>query len=190
MLEDLPHPPQTLTERPSRYGFHATLKPPFRPERYTSESDLRAALIDFCTTHRPVQVDALELTRLGGFLALMPKGDTAALEDLAARVVVHFDPFRAPLTEAELARRDSANLSPTQRQNLAQWGYPHVMQDFRFHITLTGRFAQKETEATRIALAPHLKPLLPKPFVLEALTLCGEDKTGRFHAIERRPLQG
>jgi len=30
-------------------------------------------------------------------------------------------------------------LTSRQREHLDRWGYPYAMQDFRFHMTLTGR---------------------------------------------------
>src|SRR5262249_55850996 len=50
-----------------------------------------------------------------------------------------FDGFRAPLTDADRARRHPSRLTPRQRDYLERWGYPYVMEEFRFHMTLTGR---------------------------------------------------
>src|SRR5262249_2220033 len=44
-----------------------------------------------------------------------------------------------PLTDADRARRNPARLTPRQRDYLERWGYPYVMEEFRFHMTLTGR---------------------------------------------------
>ena len=99
------------------------------------------------------------------------------------------DDFRAPPSEPELARRRKANLSATQEALLTQWGYPYVMEEFRFHITLSGRLG-RDAEATMAALAPHITPLLPRPFVVDSLTLVGADNEGMFHEIQRRALTG
>ncbi|WP_397422472.1 DUF1045 domain-containing protein, partial [Phenylobacterium sp.] len=32
-----------------------------------------------------------------------------------------------------------AGLSPEQDARMLKWGYPYVYEDFRFHMTLTGR---------------------------------------------------
>ncbi|MCP6151516.1 DUF1045 domain-containing protein, partial [Klebsiella pneumoniae] len=61
-----------------------------------------------------------------------------ALEDLAGCAVVDLDPLRAPLTAAEMARRRPEDLSERQRDHLLAYGYPYVLADFRFHMTLTG----------------------------------------------------
>ncbi len=49
-----------------------------------------------------------------------------------------FDAFRAPPTAAELARRRAGGLDAEQSALLDRWGYPHVFERFRFHMTLTG----------------------------------------------------
>jgi hypothetical protein len=53
--------------------------------------------------------------------------------------VREFDGFRAPLTPEDRARRNPSALTPRQCDYLDRFGYPYVMEDFRFHMTLTGR---------------------------------------------------
>jgi Protein of unknown function (DUF1045) len=123
-----------------------------------------------------------------GFLALTPLGCEAALLSLGAAVVEATDPLRAALTEAERARRRPESLSPRQRELLDRWGYPHVMEEFLFHLTLTDRLADPAPVAA--ALEAHFAPVLPRPFVIEDLCLFGEDAAGRFHIIHRHALTG
>lgn len=186
----LPAPAHDLTATPRRYGLHATIKPPFRLAADTTATQLKSAVASLCATQPPVTLDGLILTRLGRFLALTATGDTSALSALAAQVVQDLDPFRAPPTQAERDRRTPANLTPRQRELLALYGYPYVLEAFRFHITLTGKLARDALTTTESALHTHLAPLLPAPFHIDALTLCGEDSTGHFHELERRTLSG
>ncbi|GHE01200.1 phosphonate metabolism protein [Defluviimonas sp. 20V17] len=189
-LPALPRPVADLTAAPRKYGFHGTLKPPFRLAPGQSRATLDTALEDLAARLAPVTLAGLRLARLGGFLALVPEGEAAALAALAAEVVARLDAFRAPPTRDELQRRRAAGLSPAQEANLLRWGYPYVMEEFRFHLTLTGALPPEAAEATRAALAPVLAPLQPRPFVLDALSLCGEDGAGRFHLLHRVPLSG
>ncbi len=177
-----------LTARPSKYGFHATLKPPFVLAEGLSAADLEAKLAAYVAHTPAVEAQALRLTRLGGFLALTPAGKASELTTLAAKLVRAFDNFRAPPGSEELARRRATGLSEEQEANLQRWGYPYVMEEFRFHITLTRKLTDAEAEATEKALAPHITPLLPKPFRLEAITLAGERADGFFEEITRIPL--
>ncbi|MAE88422.1 MAG: phosphonate metabolism protein, partial [Pelagibaca sp.] len=121
---------------------------------------------------------------------LTPEGDTTDLARIAAQTVRVLDHHRAPPGEDELARRRKANLSPAQEENLLRWGYPYVMEEFRFHLTLTGRLPRAQAEATMAALAPVLEPLAPRPFRMDALCLFGEDEAGRFHLLHRYALTG
>ncbi|MCT4557569.1 MAG: DUF1045 domain-containing protein [Pelagimonas sp.] len=184
----LPAPAHELTTTPRKYGLHGTVKPPFRLADGQDFDALKSAFKSFCAAQSPVRLDGLALTRLGRFLALTPTGETQALSDLAARTVEGLDAYRAPLSAADLERRRAANLSPRQDELLLQWGYPYVMEQFKFHLTLTGKLPKAQTIAVQAALAPVLTPLLPSPFVIDALTLCGEDEQGMFHELHRYAL--
>ncbi|WP_371055283.1 DUF1045 domain-containing protein [Rhodosalinus sp. K401] len=189
-LSGLPRPVDEITARPRAYGFHATLKPPFRLAAGCSEADLGAALEAFAAGRPAVVLDGLEVARLGRFLALRPAGDAAALSALAAAVVEGLDPFRAPPADDEIARRRAARLTPRQEALLARWGYPYVMEEFRFHMTLTGPLGPDELAQTETVLARHFAPVLPAPFVADAVTLLAEDDAGRFHHLHRYTLTG
>lgn len=184
ITEDVAH----LTETPRKYGFHGTIKPPFRLKSRTRYEDLREQTQILCRSLSPLSLDGLELSRLGRFLALTVTGDTAPLAALASEAVRALDAFRAPPTEAELAKRRKANLSEQQEAYLAAWGYPYVMEEFRFHLTLTGRLETSQAKALHDALTPALVNVLPTPFRFDDLTLAGEDQDGRFHEIERFKL--
>lgn len=178
-----------VTMTPRKYGFHGTLKPPFRLKDGLAPGDLRAAVSDLAATQAPVVCDGLDLTPLGRFLALTPRGDMAALGSLAAACVRDLDGFRAPATDADLTRRRNAGLSPRQDALLTQWGYPYVMEEFRFHLTLTGRLPKDQIADWLDSVQRHL-PDLPVPFVIDQIALCGERTDGRFELLHRYTLAG
>lgn len=178
-----------LTATPRRYGFHATMKAPFRLSG--TRAALDEAFANFCNSEAAVVLPGgLRLARLGRFLALIPRAESVALAVLETRLVAMLDRFRAPLTEAEIARRKPERLSPRQRQNLDNWGYPFVMEDFQFHLTLTGDLDPGTAARAEAALTPLLAPLLSDPYPVDALSLVGQDIEGRFHLIRRLPLAG
>lgn len=187
-LPGLPMPAEAITATPRRYGFHGTIKPPFRLA--TSRSALEADLAVLCAHLAPVTLDGLALHRLGGFLALVPVGDTAPLAALAAEIVKGLDRHRQPPTQAELDRRRASQLSRRQEANLAAWGYPYVMDDFCFHLTLSGKLSEASLDQTARALDPVLAPRLPRPFRVADLCLFGEDEDGMFHLLNRYALAG
>jgi putative phosphonate metabolism protein len=176
---------EAITAEPRRYGLHATLKSPFRLAPGKSEAELEQALADFARGRRPLVAPPLRLKRISRFLALVP-GQDAGIETLAAASVESFDGFRAPADAAELARRRRARLTPSQAGNLLRWGYPYVMADFRFHVTLTGPIEP----ATAARLEPHLAVLfgevMTAPLVIDALALFAEPAPGApFRLLHR-----
>jgi putative phosphonate metabolism protein len=180
----------TLTTEARRYGFHGTIRAPFRLAEGTTRATAAETVARLAAGLRPVTCHGLRLENLHGFLALTPTGCEAALLELGAAVVDGTNPLRAPLTEAEIARRRPASLSSRQRDLLTQWGYPFVMEEFRFHLTLTDRLPPDGIAPVMAALQAHFDPVLPRPFVIEDLCLFGEDAEGRFHLLDRCPLAG
>lgn len=186
----LPRPWAKVVATPARYGFHGTLKPPFRLAAGTDAAQLHWAIQALCLRLTPLVAGPLRLERIGGFLALVPAGPAPALDALAVRLVEGLDAFRAPPTADEVARRRPERLSHRQRALLDRWGYPHVMEEFRFHLTLTGDLPGAEAAAVERALAPALAPLLADDLRLSDVALFGEAPDGRFRLIHRYPLGG
>ena len=127
-----------LTADPRRYGWHATLKAPFRLAPGHTLQTLCDALQRLCAGRTPVDWPALQVQTMGRFLALRPQTDSPALHALAADCVRQLQSLAMPLTADELARRRRAGLSPQQDALLQAWGYPHVLDAFRVHWSLTG----------------------------------------------------
>ncbi|GLS86622.1 phosphonate metabolism protein [Cypionkella aquatica] len=184
---DLPRPLAEITAEPRKYGFHATLKPPFRLAEGKSPDDLAQAVARLASTLGPVKLPGLQMVALDGFLALTPLGDQTVLQDFAAEIVRSIDPFRAAPTPAEIARRRPERLTPRQRVLLDTYGYPYVLEQFQLHLTLTGPLLVDEAAITQAAIA-HFAGLIPQPFHISDICLCGEDAMGRFHLLHRYPL--
>ena len=127
-----------LTAAPRRYGWHATLKAPFVLRNGATVQTLREALQSLAQSLAGFDMPPLQATCLDDFLALVPQGNCDALHAVAQACVVQLNHLAAPLSPAELQRRRKANLSPAQDALLVQWGYPYVMEHFRFHCSLTG----------------------------------------------------
>lgn len=127
-----------LTREPRRYGFHATLKAPFRLRSKFGETDLAEELRRFAARARtPAGIEPV-IRSLGRFIAVVPAEPSAAVDRLAGDCVTAFDGFRRPLTADERLKRLDGGLSDREIANLDRWGYPYVFDDFRFHLTLTG----------------------------------------------------
>ena len=176
-------------DAPRRYGFHGTLKAPFRLADGTSEDGLLSAVEGFAASRRTLPGPPLRLAALAGFLALVPAAPFQALDRLAADCVAAFDRFRAPGTEAELARRLSAGLSAREEALLRRWGYPYVMGAFRFHLTLTERLDEAGLDRERALAESMLGEPLPS-LLVDALTVAVEPAGGApFRSLRRFELR-
>ena len=175
-----------LTASPRRYGFHGTLKAPFRLAAERTAEELHAAASAFAAARPAFTLPPLVIADLKGFLAFVPAEPAAALDDLAAACVRDFEPFRAALTPDEIARRPLHRLSERQRRQLETFGYPYVFGDFGFHMTLTERLA----DADKAILLPHLQnlaaPLAREPFRVDAIAIYEEPAPSAGFAMTGR----
>jgi hypothetical protein len=189
MPVDAPAGWEAITAEPRRYGFHATIKPPFRLAEGRDEKGLIDAVGALCADVTAFEVAGLRLASLDGFMALVPEGETGALDGFAARVVAEVDGFRRPAGAEEIARRRKAGLTARQEDYLLRWGYPYVMEDFRAHFTLTGRLGAEQDRVTA-HLEARLTGVPLRPFRVESLCLVGEQAAGGFRLIHRYALAG
>jgi putative phosphonate metabolism protein len=181
---------QALTEAPRHYGFHGTLKPPFRLAKGSDIEDLSRTLRGFAARQVPFEIGALRPREIGDFLALVPADPTPALSNLADACVTEFDAHRAPPDAADVTKRHAAVLTPRQAELLARWGYPYVLDEFRFHLTLTGPVADRE-ERSQVAglLQPLVAPLLTRAVPVRELCLFHQpDRASPFRLIQRFPF--
>ena len=185
-IADLPI--ATLTKRPRKYGFHGTLKAPFRLAKGVRESDLITEATALVSSIPAFEMPALQITSLGSFLAFVPGRESTELQQLASSLVSELDPLRAPLSDAELVRRRNAGLTPAQEMLLTKWGYPYVMDEFRFHLTLSGKLQADALQNLKSILQNHISHLTQTPVRVNDVGLVGEAEDGRFHLIRRVPL--
>ena len=145
-----PHPDKarwlSLTQSPAHYGFHATLKAPFELRPGTTVEDLTQKLRLFVQTLSPIPLDGLAPRQLSGFAALTLPSQPASLRGLAQQTVEIFEPYRQPLSAADIQRRKRQGLTPRQVELLEQFGYPYVDDEFRFHMTLTGPLSDRDLD--------------------------------------------
>lgn len=182
-----------LTEEPRRYGFHATLKAPFELAAGAEASDLLVRAQELARTLAPISLAGLRTAEIGRFVALVPAASSAELQALAAAVVERLEHFRAPLSEADRARRLKSPLTPRQITYLDRYGYPYVLDQFRFHMTLTGPIADgAERARIREALAAAYAAAVPAaPALIDALVVFRQDsRNARFRIVARCPLTG
>lgn len=159
------------TEAPRRYGLHATLKAPFRLRAGSDETALFDAVAALAATLAPVTLPALALSRIGRFVALTPAAPSTESGRLAGRCVVELDAFRAAPGRYQPTRRRRAPLDTREEELLARWGYPYVLDRYRFHITLTGPLADADADVAYRLLQDYLAPALARPARIDALSV-------------------
>lgn len=189
-IPDLPIPLAKVTADARRYGFHGTIRAPFRPAQGVSQQDIMGSVAGLAARLAPVRCDGLQLENLQGFNALTPLGCEARLLELGAIVVEATNSLRQPLSAEDLARRRRDSLTPRQRILLELWGYPFVMEEFRFHLTLTDRLAAADMPTVMAAAKIYFAPIFDQSFVIDDLCLFGEDARGQFRLIHRHALTG
>jgi len=128
-----------LTATPAHYGFHATLKAPFHLAEQATEQQLLEAVEMLASRQSAIALHTLEPRLLSGFMALTLSSQPPAISSLAEQCVKQIERFRAPLSAEDIRKRNPVQLSEQQREYLYQYGYPYVMGEFRFHMTLTGK---------------------------------------------------
>jgi len=178
-----------VTQAPRRYGWHATLKAPFALAHARTTADLDAGFAGLSARFDAPFTLALQLARVGDFLALVPLRPCAPLQQLADACVRELHDCAAPLPPSELARRSRGGLTPRQVDMLALWAYPYVMEDFAFHLTLTGSLLGL-TDARVAQLMRHAQdwfaPLLADGLQIDAVSWFAEDTSGAdFRWVQR-----
>lgn len=146
---------QRLTAAPRRYGWHGTLKAPFALAPGTGWMALHHAVEALASSLKRFTLPPLQVERIDDFLALVPMPSHAAnaeLQAVAAACVTQLQPLAAPLDDAALARRRAAGLTPRQDELLQRWGYPFVLEEFRFHMSLTGDVGQVDARTADLVL--------------------------------------
>jgi putative phosphonate metabolism protein len=195
---DVPFPPgmklppewRDMTRDPRKYGFHATLKAPMPLAPDRSEGELIAACAAFAEAPRAIPSINPVVDVISGFIALIPATPSADLERLAADCVREFEPFRAPLTAADRARRNPPKLTPRQRDYLDRWGYPYVFEEFRFHMTLTGRLEAGHAPLLAL-LREGFRHCGVHDLAIDRIALFRQDDANqRFRTIGHWPLRG
>ncbi len=180
---------RAITADPRGYGFHATLKPPMRLIG-TWDSLLHAARA-LADRLAPFELPPLAVSDVHGFLALRETRPSPELQALADACVADLDAFRAPPTEAELARRRQSRLTAEQDAMLVCWGYPYVFDTWFFHMTLTRRLTAAEKAIYLPAAERHFAPALAVPRRVADLCLFTQAGPGApFVIAERLALRG
>lgn len=180
-----------ITAEPRLYGFHATLKPPMRLAAGRQWFDVLEAATELADRTAPFALPTLAVSDVFGFLALREATPCPALQALADACVAQLDPFRAVPSDAELARRRRATLTPQQDAMLVRWGYPYVFETWFFHMTLTRRLTAAEKAIYQPAAEQYFASAIAMPRQVTDICLFVQPAPGEpFIVAERLKLRG
>lgn len=181
-----------LTQSARRYGFHATLKAPMALAEGQDFAGLAAALDSFARQHRPIPLGPIVLEEIAGFLALMPEEQSGHVTEFARDCVIAFEPFRAPMTPREREKRlAGGQLTPRQIELLDGFGYPYVLEEFRFHMTLTDQLKEPDRSDLRQAAREWFDPYIGRDLMIDRLVIYRENQPGMpFDRLEDFELTG
>ncbi len=188
----VPQPPldglPDATAAPRHYGFHATLRPPMRLsagwEAFIASAHAIAGAV------APFELPRLQVSDRDGFLALREATPSPLLHELADACVRGTDKHRLRPDAAELARRRASGLSARQDEMLLRWGYPYVLQDWRFHMTLSRRLTGAEMAHLLPLAEAHFAAALAKPRMVDAIAVFTQSDGQAFLAAEQIALEG
>ena len=179
-----------LTQDPRKYGFHATLKAPMALAPGRTEAQLVAACELFADAARAIPLIRPVVDSISGFIAVIPSERCAELQELAAEATRAFDFFRAPLTRKIAHGAIRTKLTANQCEYLDRWGYPYVMEEFRFHMTLTGRLSAERRDNVVPMLRERFAAIGLAALDIDRIALFRQDNAAsRFRIIGDWPLR-
>ena len=178
-----------MTAQPRHYGFHGTIVPPFFLKDGVSGHRLLEFTEAFAGKQLAFDLEPLSVKEIGTFIALVPAG-LDALSRLAEASLRAFHPLREQPTLAEMERRRSKGLTPAQERLLARWGYPYVLDEYRFHITMTDSIPDKGKRKMMMQVISEHAAWLTKTIhtVRELCLFRQENKDTPFTLIHRAPF--
>lgn len=188
-------PAREHVSEPWRYGFHATLKAPMRLAPGMTRDDFLASVERLARRGHEFGMPALQLDWLDRFIAIRPQhplAERSPMQQLANACVVELDHYRAAPDGAELVRRLSAPLDELGQDLLLRWGYPHVLQRWRFHMTLSDRFDNPQTSEAQAVFRQarqHFASALAAPLAAESVCVFEQPGPGEaFRLLHRFAL--
>jgi hypothetical protein len=155
-----------LTGSPRRYGWHGTLVAPFQPAEGVTPQQVLSVAREWASHITPFHAP-LSAVEMGRFVALRAgrPADDEAIRQIAASALYALASLRARPSPEDTERRLASGLSERQQTLLHEWGYPYVLDEFRFHMTLSDALDLASLRASIVSLwKTRAEALGPLPF--------------------------
>lgn len=180
-----------ITRSARHYGFHATLKAPFELAADVDVRALYAKAHDFAAAREKFEAPSLQIAKIAKWIAFTLSNPSEEMDRLSADCVRDFEEFRGPLSNEDIDRRRKSGLSARQDQQLLAFGYPHIFDDFQFHMTLAGPLEKAGLERIHHLLTATAPPLDQRPFIVDAIAIYEQsDRDQPFIQTARLPFGG
>lgn len=175
-------------EEPAKYGFHATLKAPFRLKRNVKTKNFYDVISHIAAQHSRFKIKGLKIVYSKKFTFITSRKPNKLLINLENDLVKHLDTFRAELNKTEIKKRIPDSLTFKQNKYLKEWGYPFVFDQFKFHMTLMNQNNNKLSNKQKLELEKLIYKISNNVIEFNEISLLGENKNGHFEEIKRFKL--
>ena len=176
-----------LTSRPRKYGFHATLVPPFHLPPGLEFEQLAARVQMLVAGHPPINLEPLTVRPLNRFLALRPPRQNLSAKSLANHLTHRLEIFRRR-GQKSVSFRESG-LTPMQSSRYGRFGYPHMLNNFQLHFTLTNDLTPHQLTIMKTAAKKYFADALRQPCSLDHVTLLVQHhRDGPFYVMRDIPF--
>ena len=175
-------------EEPAKYGFHATLKAPFRLKRNVKTKNFYDVISHIAAQHSRFKIKGLKIVYSKKFTFIISRKPNKLLINLENDLVKHLDTFRAELNKTEIKKRIPDSLTFKQNKYLKEWGYPFVFDQFKFHMTLMNQNNNKLSNKQKLELEKLIYKISNNVIEFNEISLLGENKNGHFEEIKRFKL--
>ena len=175
-------------EEPAKYGFHATLKAPFRLKRNVKTKNFYDVISHIAAQHSRFKIKGLKIVYSKKFTLITSRKPNKLLINLENDLVKHLDTFRAELNKTDIKKRIPDSLTIKQNKYLKEWGYPFVFDQFKFHMTLMNQNNNKLSNKQKLELEKLIYKISNNVIEFNEISLLGENKNGHFEEIKRFKL--
>ena len=169
---------------PKQYGFHGTIKAPFRLKDGYTYNDLENKVGEISKQIHSFHLDKLIIKKLGYFIALIPTNNLK-VNEVSNKFVEGLDYLRDELSENEIKKRNPIKLTSRQKKMLFKWGYPYVFNEFKFHLTLTSKLNIEEIDDVFKSLQNILTQFNLIKINFNSVCIFGQKSDEKFYFIKR-----
>ena len=173
---------------PKKYGFHGTLIPPFKLNKNYSTNTLFKKTEDIAKKFKKFKFYKFKLKKINNFYAFVQNKKNNNINKLSNRLVRELFKFRSPLTKKEIDRRNPSKLSKLQLNILYKWGYPYIMSEFNFHMTLASEVTGNKLYFELKKIEKNKEIILNEINNFDKIYIFGENQKGMFENLENFSL--